>query len=360
MSGKRSCKKDGGIDGIRDEIDRLDVEILSLLNKRARLAREIGRLKETDDSSVYVPSREEEIFRRLAKSNDGPLTDEGIRSIYREVMSASRALEKRLVVAYLGPEGTFTHQAAKKRFGDGVDYVASPDIEAVFTSVARGEAEHGVVPVENSTGGPVVDTLDLFQTVALPVIAEVVLPISHCLVGNGPLEKVKSIYSKPIAFTQCRTFLSRLSGVRHVPAASTAEAARLASSHKNAAAIASSLAAELYDLEVLAEHVEDDLGNQTRFWVLGGSWGRPTGHDKTSLMFAVKNQVGALHDMLVPFKRNGVNLTKIESRPSRRGTWDYVFFVDVMGHCEDDAVARAIASLEKKCSHIQIIGSYPV
>jgi chorismate mutase/prephenate dehydratase len=361
MSAKNARTSDGDLKALRRRLDETDRAILDLLNDRAEIVLDIGHLKNRSGRSVYVPSREEEVFAKLAEASRGPLGERAVRAIWREVMSASRALEKALKISYLGPEGTFTHEAARRKFGSAVEPIPEGDIESIFASVVRGASDHGVVPIENSVGGSIDEVLDLFQTHRVPVIAEVVLPIAHHLIGPCKKSEIETVYSRSIAFRQCRRFLSSsLGGAKKVPLNSTAEAVKKAGQSKRSAAIASRLASELYGVPIIEENIEDDPSNQTRFWVLGGETGPPTGRDKTSVMFAIKNKAGVLHDMLNSFKRHGVNLTKIESRPSRRGTWDYVFFIDMEGHIDEEHVAKALAALETKCSYLQVLGSYPV
>jgi chorismate mutase/prephenate dehydratase len=346
---------------LRAEIDRIDSQILRLVNRRADKARLIGHNKETQGSAAYAPDREAEILRRLAEANPGPLSGEAIRAVFREIVSGSRALEQTIRVAYLGPEGTFSYGAARRHFGASVDYVGETTIAAVFGAVLREECHYGVVPVETSAGGPVVDSLDLFADYDLKISAEVVLPVHHCLLSKSKPAGIKAVHSKPQALYQCRGWLeANLPHADVFDAASTADAARLAAARRGVAAIGSYEAAKLYGLDVVAEHLEDDPHNQTRFWVLGRHDAGATGRDKTSVMFAITNRVGALADMLLPFKRHGLNLLKIESRPSKRRAWDYLFFLDFEGHATDARVKKALSELAREAGYLAVLGSYPM
>lgn len=348
------------IDELRSQIDRIDQKLVKLLNERAQAAMEIVKFKNSKGLPIYAPDREATVLDAVAKQSKGPLPPAAIRLIYREIISTTRAIEKVLVVSYLGPAGTFTHQAAREHFGTGVQYLPSEDIEEVFQDVLKGKADVGVVPIENSTGGVVSETLDTFLTCGLKICDEIVLEIHHNLVGRCTMEEVKKVSSKPEAIAQCRRWLSEhLPHAELIPMASTTAAAKEAAEESGVAAVASREAAELYDLRILAENVEDHHENVTRFVVLGTKCGAPTGHDRTSIMFAVKNRVGALYEMLLPFKHHGINLTKIESRPSRTKAWDYIFFVDLEGHADDPEVKAALKEVEEGCRYFQLMGSYP-
>jgi len=350
----------GDIDELRSQIDGIDKKLVKLLNERAGAALEIVKLKGVKGLPIYAPDREASVVNGVAGLAKGPLPPAAIRSIYREIISTTRAMEKTLVVSYLGPAGTFTHQAARNHFGTAVQYLPSEDIEEVFQDVLKGKADVGVVPIENSTGGVVSETLDTFMTCGLKICAEIIMEIHHNVVGRSALEEVRKVCSKPEAITQCRRWLSEhMPHAELIPVASTTAAAQEAATENGVAAIASREAAELYNLRILAENVEDHHENVTRFVVLGTKFGSSTGRDRTSIMFAVKNRVGALYDMLLPFKNHGINLTKIESRPSRTKAWDYIFFVDLEGHVEDGEVKSALAEVEEGCRYFQLMGSYP-
>lgn len=345
---------------LRRKIDDIDARIVRLLNERASVAKDVGKLKCRAGSGIYMPDREAEIYGNLLRDNKGPLSDEALRSIYREIMSSSLALEKSLDIAYLGPEATFTNIAAIKKFGSRVNYSPNNSITEVFREVEVGRSDYGVVPVENSTEGAVNHTLDMFIDSDLKICSEVFLDISHNLMGRCDMKSVKKIYSNPQVFGQCRVWLgSNLPGVELIEVSTTSRAAEIASKEKNSCAIASILAAEKYKLKILAKDIEDSVTNITRFLVIGRYAPGATKKDKTSIMFSVKDRVGVLHDMLVPFKKNKINLTKIESRPSKKKAWEYYFFVDMAGHCENANVKKALKELEKHCVFLKILGSYP-
>lgn len=346
---------------LRERIDGIDLRILELLNKRALLTLEIGRLKARKGASVYVPDREKEVYNNLIKQNKGPLSNKAVKAIYREVMSGALVLEKSVVIAYLGPPATFTHLASLEKFGSQVKYVDCRSIAEVFTEVERNRADYGVVPIENSIEGAVTHTLDMFVDSNLSVCSEIMLEISHNLLARNKKVKIKKVYSNPQVFGQCRIWLeANLSRAELVEVSSTTRAAEIAATEANAAAIASVLAAKKYKLKIVAESIEDNAHNVTRFLVIGKIQSLPTRKDKTSVMFSIKDRVGALHDMLLPFKKYNINLTKIESRPSKRKAWEYYFFVDLEGHREAENVKQALSDLEKECNFLKVLGSYPV
>jgi len=350
------------LDSLRKQIDAVDLEIIERLNARVRLAGEVGRAKQKQGAHAYVPSREEAVFERLLAANPGPLTPTALKAVYREIISASLALQKELRIAYLGPEATFTHQAALKNFGSSLYFQPCATIPDVFTAVERGEADHGVVPIENSTEGAVFHSLDMLVETELKIVAQVFLPIEHCLISNEPLEKIKTVFSRDQALGQCREWLRR-----NLPAAtasaldSTAEAVRRARETPGAAAVASRLAAELYGVPVVAAGIQDRADNVTRFLVLGPNVSPPlgAGRDKTSLVFSLHDQPGALLRALEPFSARGVNLSKIESRPSRQKVWHYYFFIDCLGHWEDPVIQEAVTALRRECPFVKWLGSYP-
>jgi len=346
---------------LRKNINGIDKKIITLLNNRASAAKVIGKLKKKAGVSIYTPEREVEIYENIIKENKGPLSNGALFAIYREIMSGSLGLEKKLKIAYLGPEATFTHQAGIKKFGSNIEYYACPTITDVFRDVEAERSDYGVVPVENSTEGMISHTLDMFINSDLKICSEIMLEISHNLLGRCGIKSIKQIYSKQEVFGQCRLWLEiNMRGIALMEVSSTSKAAEIASQEKNSAAIASMLAAKKYRLNVIAKDIEDNPNNVTRFLVIGGTIPRPTKKDKTSIMFSVKDKVGALHDILVPFKKYRINLTKIESRPSKRKTWEYYFFVDMSGHCENQNVKKALSELEKHCSFLKILGSYPI
>jgi chorismate mutase/prephenate dehydratase len=344
----------------RKAIDQLDAQLVRLLSERTRHVLAIGEIKRKDGGEIYAPHRERAVLDRVAKLNPGPMTAEQLQAIYREIMSSALALEKTLSIAYLGPEATFTHQAAIRRFGSSLHYAAQKTIPDVFTEVQKGRADYGVVPVENSTEGVVTHTLDMFVDSDLKIVSQIILPIQYCLAGNGGKKNIKRLHIHPQALGQCRRWVQQnLPGVEILEASSNARSAELASKDKAAAAVTGFLAAEKYGLKILEQDIQDNAANATRFLVLGRQCSPPTGHDRTSLMVSVMHKVGALHKALESFRRARINLTKIESRPSKRKAWEYFFFIDCDGHAEDKKVARAIQSLGKHCNFVKILGSYP-
>ena len=348
------------LEALRRRIDALDGDLVQLLNQRTKIALEIGELKRRSGGDVYVPAREKAVLERVARLNSGPLPADSLHAVYREIMSASLALEHPIRVAYLGPEATFTHQAARRRFGSSVSYVSCDTITDVFAAVQKQAVDYGVVPVENSTDGAVTHTLDQLSESPLQICAEVYLPVSQHLMSRGPRSRVRKIFSKPEVFGQCRRWLqANLPGVELLPASSTARAAELASKDVSIGAIASALAAEIYGLRIDADHIQDLGGNTTRFLVIGKNSGPRTGDDKTSINFSIKDRVGALHDVLAALKRNRVNMTKIESRPSRAKAWEYVFFVDLDGHKDDAPLRRVLKAIGPLCTRMNVMGSYP-
>jgi chorismate mutase/prephenate dehydratase len=351
------------LQGYRQEIDRIDDEILRLLNQRSKSVVEIGKLKKLKDSEAHLhtPAREAAIIDRLTKQNTGPFPTEAIRPLYREIMSASLSLEGPQKVAYLGPRATFTHMACTQKFGASAQYVPVGSIKEVFSEVERGRANFGVVPIENTTEGVVNYTLDMFIDSNLLIYGEVLQEVAHHLLSKtGLIDDVKKIYSHSHAIAQCRNWLE--TNLPHVPVsevASTARAAELCVDEPSAAAIASELAAQLYGLKVITARIEDNINNFTRFLVLSQKPPERTGRDKTSLMLSIKDKVGALYDLLRPFASHGLNMTKIESRPSRRKAWEYLFFVDIEGHIEEEKLRKALEEVKSRCLFMKILGSYP-
>lgn len=345
---------------IRKKIDALDDKLLELLNARADLVHEVGELKKRDGVAIYAPEREEQLLRSLVKKNKGRLPEIAVRAIYREIMSASFALEKGLQIAFLGPAGTYTHEAARAKFGASVRYESQSNISEVFAAVARGHADYGVVPIENSTEGVVNHTLDEFMDSKLKICAQVLLRIEQNLLAKGPREKITRIYSHPQSFAQCRDWLRHnLPRAEMVEASSNTRAAERAAAEPDSAAIAGRMAAELYEMPILESAIQDCPNNTTRFLVIGHATCPPTGEDKTSLMFCVQDKPGALFNAIEPFKHLKINMSKIESRPSKRKAWEYFFFVDIEGHAQDEKLVKALADLEKHCTFVKILGSYP-
>ena len=344
----------------RRKLDDIDREVVRLLNERAKHVVEIARIKTAQNSQFYVPAREKKVLEEIRSRNDGPLPDAAVESIYREVLSAMRSLEAPLVIVYFGPEATFTHLAARQTFGTSPEYKPVATIRDVFTEVERERANYGVVPVENSTEGIVNRTLDTFMESDLRICAEILMEVSHHLLANCALDEIRKVYSFSQPFAQCRAWIeSSLPDAELVEVSSTAKAAQVAASEPGAAAIASELAAQIYDIKVLVPRIEDSAGNVTRFLVIGTNVSEPSGDDKTSIMFSVRDRVGALYDTLKPFAEQGISLTKIESRPSRRKPWEYIFFVDLVGHCNDENIATAIRELSETCLFTKVLGSYP-
>ena len=344
----------------RKAIDRLDAQIVRLLNERTKHVLGIGELKLKAGEEIYAPHRERVVFQRVCRLNSGPISNDSLRAIYREVMSSALSLEKPMAIAYLGPEATFTHQAAIRRFGGSLRYSAQKTITDVFAEVSRNRADYGVVPVENSTEGVVTHTLDMFVDSELKIVAQIVLPIQQCLVSNYPARRIKKLYAHPQTLGQCRNWVqNNLPDVEIIETSSNARSAEFAAKEKNSAAIAGVLAAERYGLTILESDIQDNSSNATRFLVLGRQCSPPTGHDRTSFMLSINDKVGALHEALAPFRRFRLNMTKIESRPNKRKAWEYYFFVDCEGHKEDRKVANAIAELERQCNFVKVLGSYP-
>ena len=348
------------LDDLREKIDTVDSKLIELLNERAELVHQVGEIKRRDGLAIYAPEREEALLQALVKKSKGRLPEKSIRAIYREIMSAALALEENLSIAYLGPEGTWTHQAAMNKFGASVHYSPQANFHDVFEEVARRRADYGVVPIENSTEGAVNHTLDLFADSPLRICAQVLLRIENAIMSNCAKEDIKVIYSHPQVFGQCRNYLNRhFPSVDLVECSSTTKAAEIAARTPKSAAMGSPLAAQLHGLKVLEKSVQDSATNTTRFLVLSETTCPPTGNDRTSIMFSVKNEAGSLYNALQPFNELRVNMSKIESRPSKQRDWDYFFFVDVLGHCEDPKVVECLAKLERHCSFIKILGSYP-
>jgi chorismate mutase/prephenate dehydratase len=350
------------LEKFRIQIDKLDLQILELINKRAALAGQIGKVKSDNNENIFSPAREEEVIQNVLQNNKGPLGDVTIRAIYREIISGSRALQRILKVAFLGPEYSFSHLAALDRFGEAIEYMAVGNIAAIFEEVNRKHVDFGVVPLENSTDGRVADTLDMF--IRLPQIricSEVRIRVHHNLLANCEQTEIRRIYSKPQALSQCRNWLSK-----NVPQASlhevtsTAAAAQLVQREPGAAAVASREAAVRFGLRMMFSNIEDSQHNETRFAVIGPHDAARTGNDKTAIMFEIPHSPGSLADILNLFKQNKVNLTWIESFPSSESKGEYVFFVEFEGHSEDPKVKRTLGSLDGHCDRVSILGSFPI
>lgn len=349
------------LDEWRSRINDLDEQILNLLNQRAQAAIRIGELKRQAELPYHDPEREAEVIARLLRLNSGPLPADGIKAVWREILSAALALEQPLIVAYVGPPATFTHQAAQLRFGALARFVPERSILEIFDAVEKGQAEFGVVPVENSTEGSVNLTLDRLMDSTLLITGEILLEISHHLLSRAPeLSAIRRVCSHLQALAQCRQWLAvNLPKAETVELSSTAAAAERAAADPTEAAIASELAARLYGLPVLRSRIEDNPSNSTRFLVLGRHAMPPSGKDKTSILCSVKHEVGALAKFLEPFARHGLNLTKIESRPTKRRPWEYVFFVDFEGHQASPPVQAALVEVRERCLFLKMLGSYP-
>ncbi|PTQ79829.1 chorismate mutase /prephenate dehydratase [Nitrosospira multiformis] len=346
---------------LRDKIDAIDSELLKLVSARADIAREIGEIK---NGTAYRPEREAQVLARMRELNPGPLENEQVGRLFTEIMSLCRSMEEPLTIAYLGPRGTFSEEAALKRFGSVVTSLPCNSIDDVFRKVEAGKADYGVVPVENSTEGAVGRSLDLLLQTRLKVCGEVALAIHQLLLAHhADLARIRRIYSHPQSFSQCHEWLN--ANLPHLPAsarinaASNADAARLAAEDESAAAVAGKKAGEVYGLTVCAENIEDDPNNTTRFLIIGEQEVAPSGRDKTSLVTSVRNRPGAIHELLAPFAHHGVSMTRLESRPSRAGLWEYVFFVDVEGHQQEPKVSQALHELVGKAAFLKVLGSYP-
>lgn len=349
---------------LRDRIDELDKQIQLLISERASIAEQVAKTKqqtEGNNALFYRAEREADVLRRVKERNTGPLSDDEIARLFREIMSACLALEQPLKIAYLGPEGTFTQSAALKHFGHSVHTLPLATIADVFTEVEAETASYGVVPIENSTEGVVNHTLDEFINSELHVCGEVELRIHQCLMGKDTdLSKIRRIYSHRQSLGQCRHWLdTHLANIERIEVSSNAEAARMAADDKSAAAIAGEMAAELYSLDILSRNIEDETNNTTRFLIVGKRATPPSGDDKTSLLVSADNKPGSLFRMLEPLARNGISMTRIESRPSRQGMWNYVFFVDIEGHKSETSISKALNELGETAAVVKILGSYP-
>lgn len=355
MSDPESLKKH------RERIDELDAKLLELLSKRGKEVQAIGKIKQKAGGSFHVPEREASVMKRLKQLNQGPYEFKAVEGIYREILSASLALEAPLKVAYLGPEATYTHLAAIRKFGAATHFLPQTTLREVFLEVVGERVQYGIVPIENSNEGVVTHTLDLFMEFTLTICGEIQLEINHNLLSKeSELKKIKKVYAHPQALGQCRHWLEEnLPKAEIAPTDSNAKGAMLAAKEKGAAAIASDYAAELYKLKILRKHIEDYPNNFTRFLVIGKKATHPTGEDKTSIMFSTRDEPGVLFRLLKPLADSGVNLTKIESRPLKKRAWEYVFFIDLDGHVEDPSISKVLKEMERECSFFQVLGSYP-
>ncbi len=350
------------LDKLREGIDQIDEQLVKLLNKRAKIVIEVGEVKRKDKDAppIYAPDRERSVQEKIKKHNTGPLPDRTLVAIWREMMSGSFFLERSLRIAYLGPEGSFSNTVAMMKFGQSVEYQPQSDIRGVFEEINKEHCDLGVVPVENSIAGGVIETLDALIESPAVICAEVLMAIHHNLLAKCRLEEIKVIYSKPEVFAQCRYWISAtLPGVAMISTASTAEAAQRVANEPLSAAIGSTLAAELYGLKLLRENIEDMSNNITRFFVIGREPSRPTGNDKTAMVFSTAHKVGSLVDVLQVFRTNEVNLTNIESRPSKKREMEYYFFVECQGHQQNEDIKKVVSDVRKHVLWLSVLGSFP-
>lgn len=345
----------------RDQIDAIDLQLVKLLNERASVVVEVGRLKHIDPSTpIYAPDREQKVLEKIAGANAGPLPDSCLQAIWKELMSGSFALERPLRIAYLGPAGSFSHLAAKRQFGASVDYAIVESIPAVFHAVETGRADLGLVPIENSTGGGIHDTLDCFLQTTVQAAAEVLIPIHHHVLSHAEADDIKKVYSRPEVFEQCRKWLSEhLRGAERIATTSSAKAAELAAEDHTAAAIGCELASEIYGIPAVYSNIEDNPNNVTRFLVIGHQSSGATGDDKTAILFTTVHEPGALAQVLDIFRDAGMNLTHIDKRPSQRVNWEYYFFVDCEGHAGEQSIIDALGKAKRHCIQLTVLGSFP-
>ncbi|MHC5060949.1 MAG: prephenate dehydratase [Planctomycetota bacterium] len=348
------------LEELRKKIDDIDSKLIELLNARAQVVVEVGKIKSQTNGPIYAPGREKEVLEKIARANKGPLPDKTLQAIWRELMSGSFFLERPLRIAYLGPQGSFSHTASMLKFGQSVEYEAVTDIRSIFDEVSKGHSDLGVVPIENSAGGGVSETLDAFVDSDVLICAEVNMEIHHNLLANCPLEKIEKIYSKPEIFAQCRGWLSStFKEAKTISVASSARASQMAAEENGTAAIGSKMAAELYGLKMICQNIEDIKNNVTRFLVISKVDAKPTGDDKTVLLFSTAHKTGALVDVLEVFRNFSLNLTNIESRPSRKREWEYYFFVDFIGHKSDENVQKVLEAARQHCLQLSVLGSFP-
>ncbi len=348
------------LDKLRQQINDLDVKLVNLLNERAQVVIDVGKLKNKTGGQIYAPDREKDVFARISEVNEGPLPDKCLIAIWRELMSGSFFLERPLRIGYLGPDGSFSHTAAMLKFGQSVEYEGLTDIFSIFDEVSKEHCDLGIVPIENTAGGGVIETLDALIESNVKVCSEVLMAIHHNLLANCPLDQIEKIYSKPEIFAQCRKWLSAtFKDAETIPVTSSARAAQIAAAEPHVAAIGSAVAAELYGLRIVCEHIEDITNNITRFLVIGAEDAKPTGEDKTAILFSTSHKAGALADVLDVLKKYNINLTNIESRPSKKREWEYYFFMDFLGHRLDENVQKGIEEARKHCLQLSILGSFP-
>jgi chorismate mutase/prephenate dehydratase len=348
------------LEELRNKIDSIDERLVELINDRAQVVVEVGKLKQADSAPIYVPHREKAVLDKIANMNKGPLQDKTLMAIWRELMSGSFALERPLLIGYLGPKGSFSHNAAILKFGQSVDYEALTDIRGIFEEVSKGHCDFGIVPIENSAGGGIRESLDAFVETNAMICAEANMAIHHNLMANCAMSEIRCIYSQPEVFAQCRNWLaSTFKGTEIVSVASSSKAAQMAMSELGSAAIASTIAAEIYGLNILCRNIEDVSNNVTRFLIISKEDSKPSGDDKTVVLFSTAHKTGALVDVLNVFQQYGINMTNIGSRPNKKREWEYYFFVDFLGHREDDSVKKALAEAKQHCLQLSVLGSFP-
>ena len=345
---------------LRKKIDSIDEKLVELINERAQIVVEVGKLKQADSAPIYVPHREKAVLEKIAELNKGPLPDKTMQAIWRELMSGSFFLERPLLIGYLGPQGSFSHNAAILKFGQSVDYEALTDIRGIFEEVSKGHCDFGIVPIENSAGGGIRESLDAFIETDVMVCAEANMAIHHNLLANCPMTDIQRIYSQPEIFAQCRSWLSStFKDTEIIPMASSSKAARLASEEDGSAAIASTIAAEIYGLKILCQNIEDVSNNITRFLIISKHDAQSSGDDKTIVLFSTAHKTGALVDVLNVFREYGINMTNIGSRPNKKREWEYYFFVDFLGHKENENVKKAMEEAKQHCLQLSLLGSFP-
>ena len=348
------------LEELRKKIDSIDEKLVELINERAQIVVEVGKLKQADSAPIYVPHRDKAVLEKIAELNKGPLPDKTMQAIWRELMSGSFFLERPLLIGYLGPQGSFSHNAAILKFGQSVDYEALTDIRGIFEEVSKGHCDFGIVPIENSAGGGIRESLDAFIETDVMVCAEANMAIHHNLLANCPMTDIQRIYSQPEIFAQCRSWLSStFKDTEIIPMASSSKAARLASEENGAAAIASAIAAEIYGLKILCQNIEDVSNNITRFLIISKHDAQSSGDDKTIVLFSTAHKTGALVDVLNVFREYGINMTNIGSRPNKKREWEYYFFVDFLGHKEDENVKKALKEAKQHCLQLSLLGSFP-
>lgn len=348
------------LDELRQKIDEINKLIVTNLDERARLAVEIGKMKAKDNQAIFDPSRQKNILKQVASLGDGSFPTDALQKVFLEIMSACLSLERKLKIGYFGGEASFTHMASLAEFGSSVEYLSHPTIQDIFLAVVKREIDYGVVPIENSTGGIVHYTLDMFMEYDVKIFSEVILQIRQNLLSRFPLDEIKVIYSNPQPFLQCHNWLrEHLPKAEHREVVNTIDGVKLALTMENSAAIASDYASELYSISIVAKSIEDIPDNCTRFWVIGKDTAPPSGNDKTSLLISIKDKPGALFYLLKPFAELGINLTKIESRPTKKKAWEYVFFIDLHGHYTDHKVQKALKMIEPEVVFVKVMGSYP-